>query len=30
MTYAKGYYDSMYGRIESSWEQKDGHVIIVL
>ncbi|WP_163712385.1 alpha-L-rhamnosidase [Mangrovibacterium lignilyticum] len=26
MTYAKGHYDSMYGRIESSWEQKeDGH-----
>lgn len=24
MTYAKGYYDSMYGRIESSWEYKDG------
>ena len=23
MTYAKGYYDSMYGRIESSWERKD-------
>jgi alpha-L-rhamnosidase len=23
MTYAKGYYDSMYGRIESSWELKD-------
>ena len=23
MTYAKGYYDSMYGRIESSWEQKE-------
>jgi alpha-L-rhamnosidase len=22
MTYAKGYYDSMYGRIESSWEKK--------
>lgn len=24
MTYAKGYYDSMYGRIESSWSVKDG------
>ena len=24
MTYAKGHYDSMYGRIESSWEQKEG------
>ncbi len=24
MTYAKGYYDSMYGRIESSWENRDG------
>lgn len=24
MTYAKGYYDSMYGRIESSWETKEG------
>lgn len=24
MTYAKGYYDSMYGRIESSWEKKNG------
>ena len=24
MNYAKGYYDSMYGRIESSWERKDG------
>jgi alpha-L-rhamnosidase len=23
MTFAKGYYDSMYGRIESSWEIKD-------
>ena len=23
MTYAKGYYDSMYGRIESSWEEKE-------
>lgn len=23
MTYAKGYYDSMYGRIESSWELKE-------
>ncbi|MCK9208368.1 MAG: glycoside hydrolase family 78 protein [Salinivirgaceae bacterium] len=23
MTYAKGFYDSMYGRIESSWERKD-------
>jgi len=32
MTYAKGYYDSMYGRIESSWEQKGGacnyHVVV--
>jgi alpha-L-rhamnosidase len=24
MTFAKGYYDSMYGRIESSWERKNG------
>jgi len=24
MTYAKGHYDSMYGRIESSWEVKEG------
>jgi alpha-L-rhamnosidase len=24
MTFAKGYYDSMYGRIESSWETKKG------
>ena len=24
MTYARGYYDSMYGRIESSWEVKNG------
>jgi len=24
MKYAKGYFDSMYGRIESSWEIKDG------
>jgi alpha-L-rhamnosidase len=24
MKYAKGYYDCMYGRIESSWETKDG------
>lgn len=24
MTYAKGHYDSMYGRIESNWEIKDG------
>ena len=24
MTYAKGHYDSMYGRIESSWEIRDG------
>ena len=24
MTYAKGYYDSMYGRIESSWERIGG------
>lgn len=24
MTYARGHYDSMYGRIESSWEQKEG------
>lgn len=24
MNYAKGYYDSMYGKIESSWEIKDG------
>ena len=24
MTYAKGYYDSMYGRIESGWSVKDG------
>jgi len=24
ITSAKGYYDSMYGRIESSWENKDG------
>ena len=24
MTYAKGYYESMYGRIESSWEIKNG------
>ncbi|TDD93831.1 alpha-L-rhamnosidase [Flavobacterium cellulosilyticum] len=23
MTFAKGYYDSMYGRIESSWERKN-------
>lgn len=23
MNYAKGYYDSMYGKIESSWEIKD-------
>ena len=23
MTYAKGYYDSMYGRIESSWRVED-------
>ncbi|WP_277464731.1 alpha-L-rhamnosidase C-terminal domain-containing protein [Parabacteroides sp. PF5-6] len=22
MTYARGHYDSMYGRIESSWEKK--------
>ncbi|OZI05722.1 alpha-L-rhamnosidase [Siphonobacter sp. BAB-5385] len=27
MTYARGYYDSMYGRIESSWKKKEkGHV----
>lgn len=26
MTYAKGYYDSLYGRIESSWSVKDGVV----
>ncbi|GGA66426.1 hypothetical protein GCM10008015_03910 [Flavobacterium palustre] len=24
MTFANGYYDSMYGRIESSWERKNG------
>jgi alpha-L-rhamnosidase len=24
MTYAKGYYESMYGRIESGWERRDG------
>jgi alpha-L-rhamnosidase len=24
MTYAKGFYDSMYGRIESSWKLEDG------
>jgi len=24
MTFANGYYDSMYGRIESSWETKNG------
>jgi len=24
MTFANGYYDSMYGRIESSWEKKNG------
>ena len=24
MTFAKGYYDSMYGRIESSWKVEDG------
>jgi alpha-L-rhamnosidase len=24
MTFAKGYYDSMYGRIESSWEMRGG------
>lgn len=24
MTYAKGYYDSMYGRIESGWETRNG------
>lgn len=27
MTYARGYYDSMYGRIESGWSFKDGHLI---
>lgn len=27
MTYAKGYYDSMYGRIESSWEVKGDKLI---
>jgi alpha-L-rhamnosidase len=27
MTYAKGYYDSMYGRIRSSWEMKEGRLI---
>ncbi len=26
MTFAGGYYDSMYGRIESAWEQKDGKI----
>lgn len=26
MTYAKGYYNSLYGRIESSWSVKDGVV----
>lgn len=25
MTYAQGHYDSMYGRIESSWEMKDNY-----
>ncbi|HZH62205.1 MAG TPA: alpha-L-rhamnosidase C-terminal domain-containing protein, partial [Metabacillus sp.] len=24
MTYAKGHYDSMYGKIESGWEVKNG------
>lgn len=27
MTYAKGYYDSMYGRIESSWKQEDDKTV---
>ena len=27
MTYAKGYYDSMYGRIESSWRVEEDTVI---
>lgn len=26
MTFARGYYDSLYGRIESAWEVKDGEV----
>ena len=26
MTYAKGYYDSMYGRIESEWKVEGNHV----
>lgn len=26
MTYAEGYYDSMYGRIKSKWEEKDGQL----
>src|SRR5665647_1958024 len=27
MTYAKGYYDSMYGRIESGWRLENGNLI---
>ena len=27
MTYAKGYYDSMYGRIESCWKQEDDKTV---
>ena len=26
MTYAKGHYDSMYGRIESEWKVEDNHI----
>lgn len=27
LTFARGHYDSMYGRIESSWERRDGKVV---
>ncbi|MDP4204110.1 MAG: alpha-L-rhamnosidase C-terminal domain-containing protein, partial [Bacteroidota bacterium] len=27
MTHAEGYYDSMYGRIESSWRQENGKTV---